>query len=566
MGPIRGLGTCLLLLPIFSAPLLAKNSWVEVLSPHFRVLTDGGNKDALRIASELEMIRSLYHSVIGAGLESGDRITVFATEGEDEFEELLPPSSRKGAGERWAGMFVQLAYGYAILLRLDIQSDFQYRSVYHEYFHYLARRNLGMLPSWLNEGMAEYWETIDIREEEVRIGQPNDSHIRLLRDKTHLPLETLLTADYASPHFLQDQDLILFYAQSWALTHLLQSDEVRRGQLETYVALLEKGAERSKAASEAFGDIESLGEALKRYVRNYSFRAVRLRMPQAVREEELTARSLSEAQALASRGAHLVRVGDRPRGESLLTEALQKDPTLAEAHESLGLLRLPDDPERARASFEEAIRLDPNRYLSHFLIAESFPRGDAAAEPHFLKVLSLAREFAPAYRALAWFYFGQDERAVRSANLARQAVSLEPNQARYRIEWAFFLRETGESESGEREVREAMSLALAAEGPYQANSICWFGSLYGYAAVALPACEAAVARIPESTNFRDSRGLARALTGDRAGAIDDFRFYIEKAPEDAAAAKEARRRWIDTLQKGENPFTEETLSELRGGR
>ena len=33
----------------------------------------------------------------------------------------------------------------------------------------------------------------------------------------------------------------------------------------------------------------------------------------------------------------------------------------------------------------------------------------------------------------------------------------------------------------------------------------------------------------ELADYRDSRGLARALTGDSKGAIEDFRFFAEKS-------------------------------------
>ncbi len=60
------------------------------------------------------------------------------------------------------------------------------------------------------------------------------------------------------------------------------------------------------------------------------------------------------------------------------------------------------------------------------------------------------------------------------------------------------------------------------------NTLCWFGSLWGYATAVLDACERAVELAPENGDYHDSRGLARALTGDYEGAIEDFEFYIEK--------------------------------------
>ncbi|MDJ0689527.1 MAG: hypothetical protein QNJ41_13555 [Xenococcaceae cyanobacterium MO_188.B32] len=60
----------------------------------------------------------------------------------------------------------------------------------------------------------------------------------------------------------------------------------------------------------------------------------------------------------------------------------------------------------------------------------------------------------------------------------------------------------------------------------------------------------------------DSRGLARALTGNIQGAIDDFQEYV-KSPHRAERYKSKRQQWIEALKKGENPFTDEVLEDLK---
>ncbi len=93
------------------------------------------------------------------------------------------------------------------------------------------------------------------------------------------------------------------------------------------------------------------------------------------------------------------------------------------------------------------------------------------------------------------------------------------------------------------------------------NLLCWRGSLWGRAAEVMEACERAVALAPDHGGFRDSRGLARALTGDVAGAIDDFEAYVARFPTDRLRAQ--RLDWIAALRSGENPFTAEVLDALR---
>jgi tetratricopeptide (TPR) repeat protein len=92
------------------------------------------------------------------------------------------------------------------------------------------------------------------------------------------------------------------------------------------------------------------------------------------------------------------------------------------------------------------------------------------------------------------------------------------------------------------------------------NQVCWFGSLTGGAALVLDACAKAVAISPDNASIRDSRGLARALTGDVNGAIEDFKAFVASRPDLPEA--DDRRRWIDALAVGQNPFTAEVLKQL----
>jgi hypothetical protein len=99
------------------------------------------------------------------------------------------------------------------------------------------------------------------------------------------------------------------------------------------------------------------------------------------------------------------------------------------------------------------------------------------------------------------------------------------------------------------------------------NSICWQGALAGLSSVILDSCDEAVERADNNMKayYQDSRGLARALTGNRDGAISDFRDFItwskrNKVPPDTVAQRE---RWIRDLESGRNPFDQNTMDILK---
>jgi len=97
------------------------------------------------------------------------------------------------------------------------------------------------------------------------------------------------------------------------------------------------------------------------------------------------------------------------------------------------------------------------------------------------------------------------------------------------------------------------------------NSICWDGTLIGLAAQVLAACENAVAADPENGGIRDSRGLARALTGDIEGAIEDFEFAVKWAKETDYGEEfiASRQAWLDALKAGKSPFDAALLEQLK---
>ena len=142
-------------------------------------------------------------------------------------------------------------------------------------------------------------------------------------------------------------------------------------------------------------------------------------------------------------------------------------------------------------------------------------------------------------------------------------------QAKYQaVDAANALLVQGSELVREGKVKEAIASYKEAEKiqPTQISAshwktLCWYGSLYQQAADVLFACEKAIALNPDDISLLDLRGLARALTGDIQGAIEDFQVYVEWT--DDQEKKAQRQEWIKVLQAGENPFNYEILESLR---
>ena len=96
------------------------------------------------------------------------------------------------------------------------------------------------------------------------------------------------------------------------------------------------------------------------------------------------------------------------------------------------------------------------------------------------------------------------------------------------------------------------------------DTLCWYGSAWGYAEKVLNACEKAVELEPTNGLFREGRGLARALSGNYAGAIEDFTYFVIQEQDSYSAERiNARKEWIKQLKADQNPFDQKTLDALR---
>ena len=79
--------------------------WIEVKSPHFRVLTDSGAGDAKLVAREFEDFRALMaQRYPNFRLESGAPLAIFAAKDEETAKALLP-NVWKIKGEKYSGYY-----------------------------------------------------------------------------------------------------------------------------------------------------------------------------------------------------------------------------------------------------------------------------------------------------------------------------------------------------------------------------------------------------------------------------------------------------------------------------
>lgn len=216
-------------------------NWLEVRSPHFIVLSDSSEKQARQVADQFERMRAVFQDRFPrASIDPGAPIVVLAIKDEKGFRSLEPEAYLGKGKLGLAGLFLRAPDKNYVLMRLDAPGEHPYAVVYHEYTHLLNQKAARWLPLWLNEGLAEFYQTTEIRDKEVLVGEPSEADRALLLQNQLLPLPTLFAVDTNSPYYHEENKGSIFYAESWALTHYLtiRDDHENTHRLNDYMKLV----------------------------------------------------------------------------------------------------------------------------------------------------------------------------------------------------------------------------------------------------------------------------------------------------------------------------------------
>ena len=419
------------LLLIFAAGIAsARNdpqSWIEVQSPNFTVITNSSEKQGRAIATQFERMRGILE-VTYPELDSDAEgsVIVLALKKKEEFRRLEPEMYRSRRSLRLHGLYVRSSAKNYILMRLDAEGGNPYPIVYHEYTHLLLSQESGWMPLWLNEGLAEFYENSEIYDNKVVLGEPSEKHLALLHEEKLLPLTTLFTVDETSPYYLQEKKASMFYAESWALTHYLSlKDYVEKtAKIQNYTTLLSEKVDAVTAATRAFGDLKKLQGALQSYIDEPSLGRFESKSLPGVDVSEIYVKPISELEAQAVKADFLACNGRLEDARLLLR----------------GVLR--QDPENKMARGTEL-----------FLQAEE----DRQLESRLQKVADDRPSSAKDLDALARFLWGRRQKLDEAQALESRAVSLDGSNMAYRVNLVKILLEMGRAPSAVELLRTAVA-------------------------------------------------------------------------------------------------------------
>jgi tetratricopeptide (TPR) repeat protein len=494
-----------------------QGGWLRMKSPHFELYTNAGERAGRQTLRRLEEIRHVFQEW-ATGRAAPLPVRVFVYGGEREFRAY-------GTGRNTRGFYQGGPDGDSIVM---VSGEESYRVLFHEYVHLVLHHSSAALPQWMEEGTAEFYSTLEANGERLLVGRVIAAHVRALSSDGWLSGAQLAAVGRDSEYYNEQDKAGVFYAQSWALMHMLNLSARYRKNLPRFAELLDEGEPAGAAFEKAFGRSleEALGD-LKAYVgnRRFGIAEVYWRPPPEV-ETEVSA--LSEEEAELAQVELLLRVGRAGEAEKRLKKLPAEGGEVLTAlglfhlsqkrnQEALGYLkRAMEAGAPANAYFEYAMLLreegaeaaEVDRYLR-----EAVGRNPKHAEAQFVLGLRASQQ-------------GRHEEAV---GWLEQAVAVLPRQSYFWHALAYSYHELGRGELARRAARKA---ADSAGTPHELEMAKGVMKLTAGSEVKVAAAVKPSVRVPESWKMPQGDARVEGMLEhiDCFGQAARFQVRVEGKP------------------------------------
>ncbi|MCX6625006.1 MAG: hypothetical protein NTY38_28885, partial [Acidobacteria bacterium] len=208
-----------LLLIALLLPLNAAEHWLRMKSGNFELFTTAGERKGRDVLRYFEQVRSFFVQSTPGHIAATLPVRIVAFNSGKEYQPYQP-------GEATAAYYVG-GHDREYIVLQSIASEY-YPVVVHEYTHLIVKTSGYDFPPWLNEGLAELYSTLRPIGNQIQVGSIEKSRYLTLKSERWLPLGMLFNVDHDSPYYNEKNRAGIFYAQSWALVHMLYFHEAYR--------------------------------------------------------------------------------------------------------------------------------------------------------------------------------------------------------------------------------------------------------------------------------------------------------------------------------------------------
>jgi tetratricopeptide (TPR) repeat protein len=457
----------ILLLLAAGLPALAEPRWRRLQSGRWELYTDAGEKTGSAVLGQLLEMEHVFGALAAPLPDSAPPVRVVLFKNAKDFA----PFKR---GESNTGLY-QSGVERDYILLLDAKSDETTRAARHEFVHLVMNHTSAPLPLWLEEGLAEYFSTLQRKQDKVITGRAPGVRLDVLGTAEWMETLPLLSARRESPIFAGAAATSLFYAQSWALTHTLMQAPGARQRIQEFAGFLGAGLEQTAAFQKAFGRPAELAMREARMMANRPpVPASETSLGAIPRVSTFQSREAAELEASLVRAEALLAADRLAAAEALYTETARRWPDDSDVLTGLGALALrKSDLAAARTHLERALAGGHPSATSYFDYAMLI-RDARGPEALVVDNLTQAVQLNPSL-AEAWYLLGasmlRQSRPADAIEPLKRATGILPRQSVFWEALARAYLDNAQKESARQAAQNAIQTARTPEQAAMAQSL-----------------------------------------------------------------------------------------------
>lgn len=409
-------------------PAFAADQWLRLSTPEFELNTTATEKQARDTVQRFEQVREFFlqASPLRSQKDAPLRIFQFAT----------APQFQAFKLKTFASAFYT-ATPAADYIVISDRAFTDFGPSIHEYMHLIVRHSGLKLPTWLNEGWADVFSTLRPMGNEAAVGDLLPDRMKSLQTDTWLDFKTLTAVNQKSEIYNEASRVGIFYAESWALAHMLFLSPEYKGNFGKFINALQDGKDTAEAVRIAW---DKSPDAVYRDLWNYFERK---RLYGVVFETNLKNSSeavppvqLSDFDARLALADLMVAIGKPAEARAEYARMEGEMPDSADLDRSIGNLALwTKDRDTARRYFEKAYTAGTTDAILCFDLA--MLNRDAKAQPEKIipileRAVRLNPDFAEARVQLGIFRIeARDFQGAIAAYMAIPKISSQSAPAVY---------------------------------------------------------------------------------------------------------------------------------------
>lgn len=446
-----------------SVNAFGKDEWFAVRSKNFNLVGNASEKDIRAVAARLEQFREVFRRIFDkVNFNSPVPTTVVVFKDANSYNPYRPIKKDGQIDKTIAGYFLAADDANFITLSLEGDTSEAFETIFHEYTHFWVDNNIGKsnVPPWFNEGLAEYYQTLKIEnDQKVVLGGLQKQHLELLSQNKLIPFDTFFNTDNYTLAQQDDDSSGLFYAQSWALMHYLLHGEggARKNQMYKFLDLSMSGKPAREAFSEAFLiDYASMERELRKYVEQNNYGVSEINFKNRLNFDlETQTKPLTEAEAKIYLGELLFHFDRLSEAETHFLQVFLLNPNSARANLNLGKIRAKQEKWDEFARFlAKSIEQNPSDFLTHYHFARGLSQqgmsdfGFVSEYPLALankmrealkKSIALNPDFPQAYELYAFVSVVRNENIDEAIEYLNRALKIAPGNQQYQLRMAELL-------------------------------------------------------------------------------------------------------------------------------